>query len=187
MGYRGYHIGTLGGLVIVGYHGYHIGTLGGLVIALGGLVIALGGLVIAVGGLVIVGYHGYHGVSSLSWVIIWAFNSPGIMVIGIMVISIMVIGIPIVLVLILAVMVMIMSVTLLTPWVMIISMISLIPRGYGFDYGYDLVKSDLWIHSIFDIDIVIGIVIGHHRHWGLASYRHCGLASLSVFPHPSEQ
>ncbi|KMW68006.1 hypothetical protein BDDG_12513 [Blastomyces dermatitidis ATCC 18188] len=54
----------------MGYHGYHIGTLGGLVI---------------------VGYHGYHGVSSLSWVIIWAFNSPGIMVIGIMVIGISII------------------------------------------------------------------------------------------------
>ncbi|EEQ87282.2 uncharacterized protein BDCG_02402 [Blastomyces dermatitidis ER-3] len=124
----------------------------------------------ALAGLVIVGYHGYHGVSSLPWVIIWAFNSPGIMVIGIMVI-----GISIVLVLILAVMVMVMSVTSLTPQVMVISMISLISWGYGFvmvmvipaisltpqvygyEYGYGLVKSDLRIHGIFDIGIVEGV------------------------------
>ncbi|KMW69652.1 hypothetical protein BDDG_13800 [Blastomyces dermatitidis ATCC 18188] len=89
-------------------------------------------------------------------------------------------------------MVMIMSVTSLTPRVMVISMISLIPRGYGFDYGYGFVKSDLRIHSIFDIGIVIGIVIGHHyqdfwcschstEQYAVSEWRlHCSLSYLRV-------
>ncbi|EQL33638.1 hypothetical protein BDFG_04378 [Blastomyces dermatitidis ATCC 26199] len=55
-------------------------------------------------------------------------------------------------------MVMIMSVTSLTPRVMVISMISLIPRGYGFDYGYGF-GSTVFLILVLLLALLLGIII----------------------------